>query len=139
MSGRFFLDTNIFIYSFDQRTPSKQKKAQKLIEVALAEEKGFVSSQVIQEFLNVALKKFEKPLSVHESKAYLQRVLIPLCDVYSTPELYTTALDIKESASIGFYDALMVASAQAGGAKIFYSEDLQHGRHLGSLTVRNPF
>jgi predicted nucleic acid-binding protein len=139
MSGRFFIDTNIFVYSFDPKNPAKQKKAQKLIETALAEETGFISSQVIQEFLNVALRKFEIPLSLHEAKAYLQNTLLPLCDVYPTSEIYSSALDIREEARIGFYDALMVASAAAGEASLFYSEDLQSGRRLAGLTIRNPF
>jgi predicted nucleic acid-binding protein len=139
MSARFFIDTNIFVYSFDSRNPTKQKKAQNLIETALTEQTGFISSQVIQEFLNVALRKFETPLSRHEAKTYLEDVLLPLCEVYPTADIYTAALDIREEATIGFYDALMIASAEMGEAKIFYSEDLQAGRRLAGLTIRNPF
>jgi len=139
MSARYFLDTNVLVYSFDDRNPKKQQKARKLIEAALADDSGFISAQVIQEFLNVALKKFEKPLSIHEARTYLEQVLTPLCDVYPNAELYSMALDIKGKTHIGFYDALIVASATTGGAKTLYTEDLQDVQRIDGLTVRNPF
>jgi predicted nucleic acid-binding protein len=45
MSAKFFLDTNIFIYSFDSSAPRKQKKSQALIETALESHTGSVSWQ----------------------------------------------------------------------------------------------
>jgi predicted nucleic acid-binding protein len=56
MRGKFFLDTNIFIYSFDSNEPQKQKKAIELIDSAVSENGGIISFQVIQEFTNVATK-----------------------------------------------------------------------------------
>jgi predicted nucleic acid-binding protein len=41
--------------------------------------------------------------------------------------------------TLSFWDALIVEAAQAAGASELLSEDLQHGRHFGSLLVRNPF
>jgi predicted nucleic acid-binding protein len=38
-----------------------------------------------------------------------------------------------------FYDSLIVASALNSGARILYSEDLQHGRRIGDLRIENPF
>lgn len=54
MSDRLFIDTNIFVYSFDSRESDKQQKAKELIMEALSTQKGVVSFQVIQEFVNVA-------------------------------------------------------------------------------------
>lgn len=62
MSDRFFLDTNNFLYSFDRSAPAKQAKATHLIRKALTSHKGMVSYQVVQEFFNVALKRFAQPL-----------------------------------------------------------------------------
>lgn len=55
MSDRFFLDTNIFVYSFDQTAVVKAGKAVQLIRKALTTQKGIISYQVVQEFFNVAL------------------------------------------------------------------------------------
>ena len=60
---RFFLDTNILVYTFDETTPLIRAKARELVEMALTTGLGVISYQVVQEFLNVATKKFVAPLS----------------------------------------------------------------------------
>jgi predicted nucleic acid-binding protein len=40
---------------------------------------------------------------------------------------------------ISFWDALIVAAANAGGAETLLSEDLSHGQQYGAVTVHNPF
>jgi len=40
MSGRFFLDTNIFLYSFDANSPSKPAQCTKLIRRAIETREG---------------------------------------------------------------------------------------------------
>jgi predicted nucleic acid-binding protein len=57
MKGRFFLDTNIFLYSFDASSTKKSAKARKLIRSAIETRGGIVSYQVVQEFFNVALRR----------------------------------------------------------------------------------
>jgi len=139
MSGKFFLDTNIFVYSFDARHAPKQKKAQGLIEKALSSHDGLVSYQVVQEFLNVALRKFEKPLTPPEARTYLDTVLAPLCRTLPTIQLYQQALELREETGFGFYDSLILASALEAGCKTLYTEDLSHQQRIGNLTVQNPF
>ena len=139
MSAKFFLDTNIFVYSFDSRHPAKQQKAQALIDKALTEHAGVIGTQVVQEFLNVALRKFEKPLSAQECRSYLDQVLNPLCDVIPSMNLYRQALEVKEETGFGFYDSMIVASAVQGGCKTLYTEDLQNEQRVAGLTIQNPF
>jgi predicted nucleic acid-binding protein len=139
MTDKFFLDTNIFVYSFDSRFPSKQKKAQNLIETALSKRNGLVSYQVIQEFINVALRKFEKPLTTHECRAYLDDVLWPLYEGSPSLSFYRRALELKHEMNIHFYDALIIASASEAGCKILYTEDLQNNQQIAGLTIQNPF
>ena len=139
MSAKFFLDTNIFVYSFDSSEPQKQKKSQALIETALESHTGIISWQVVQEFLNVATRKFAVPMKPAESQKYLAAVLGPLCEVFPSVVLYDEALRLKEQTGFSFYDSLIVAAAHAAGCDILYSEDLSHGQKIGSLTVQNPF
>ncbi len=137
--SRFFLDTNIIVYSLDSQNKSKREKANSLIERALSEGLGFISYQVVQEFLNAALRRFEKPLSIRETELYLDRVLLPLCEVFPSPDLYRNTLHLKEESGIHFYDALIVASALEGKCKVLYSEDFQHERRFSDLIVQDPF
>jgi len=139
MNDKFFLDTNVFVYSFDERYPAKQKKAQDLIEKALSGQKGVVSYQVVQEFLNVAQRKFEKPMTAHECRAYLDEVLWPLCAASPSVGLYRRALELKDEMNVHFYDALIIGSAEEAGCKILYTEDLQANQHIAGLIIQNPF
>ncbi len=139
MSAKFFLDTNVFIYTLSNRFPAKQKQALALVGEALEEGSGIISFQVVQEFLNVVLHKSERPFSWEECHQYFEEVLGPLCGVYPDPELYRKTLHIRQETGYRFYDALIVAAALEGGCKILYSEDLQDGRKISGLSIKNPF
>ena len=75
MRDRFFLDTNIFVYTFDSREPKKRARAQDLVSDALTRGRGVISRQVVQEFLDVATQKFANPLSESDALVNLDRVL----------------------------------------------------------------
>ena len=83
MKDKFFLDTNVFVYAFDDTDSFKMKAANKLISYALSSQKGCISYQVIQEFLNLARRKFNQPLTIPDCQQYLNSVLDPLCEVYA--------------------------------------------------------
>jgi predicted nucleic acid-binding protein len=139
MNAKFFLDTNVLVYSFDQDNPLKRDRAAGLIAEALEESRGVISTQVVQEFLNAALRKFSRPLSHPDAQRYLTVVLEPLCAVFASVELYHRAIEISGRWKYPFYDALIIASALEAGCSILYSEDLQHGQRIGPLKILNPF
>ena len=139
MSGRFFLDTNIFVYSFDASSPKKAGQARNLIRRAIETRGGIVSYQVVQEFFNVALRRFAKPMSGVDAEQYLATTFRPLLSVHSSQALYAEALRIAARFRLPWYDALIVASAIEGGCDVLYSEDFQHGQQFGSVTISNPF
>lgn len=139
MRAEFFLDTNIFVYVFDHEAPEKQGKATALIRQALESGRGVISTQVIQEFLNVATRKFAVPMALEESKSYLQKVLNPLCKIYPDLALYETCLEIQAETGYAFYDSLILVSALRGGCSRLYSEDLQDGQSVRGVKIVNPF
>jgi predicted nucleic acid-binding protein len=100
---------------------------------------GCISYQIVQEFLNVALRKFSTPLSVADAAIYMTAVLEPLCEISSTVSLYRQTLGIVERWRYSFYDALVIASAMAADCHVLYTEDLQHEQKIGDLTIINPF
>lgn len=136
---RFFLDTNLIVYLFDKKDNRKQQVAQDLLKKALETRNGIISFQVIQEFCNVALRKFENPLSPDDLKIFIGRFLYPLCNVTPSLEIYNSAIEIHKSFGYCFYDALIIAAAQEGKCNILYSEDLQHGQEIFGITILNPF
>lgn len=139
MGDKYFLDTNILIYSFDARNPAKREAARKLIAEALEKGTGVISYQVIQEFLDAATRKFAAPLKVKDAKRYLDLVLEPLCEVFASTELYHKALEIADDWRFSFYDSLIVAAALTAECQVLYSENMQTDQKIRSLIIRNPF
>lgn len=139
LDGSYFIDTNVLIHTFDSTAPDKQRLAQDIVTHALRTQRGAISSQVVQEFLNAALKKFTVPMSVSDARAYTQAVLLPLCQHFPSQQSYDHALLLKEETGFAFYDALIVAAAADIGCATLLSEDLQHGRKIRGLTIFNPF
>ena len=139
MSDRFFLDTNIFVYSATDDDPAKARIATELIRKALTTHKGAVSYQVVQEFFNLALKRFERRMNFEDRQEYLARVFRPLLKIHSSLALYEEALRLHAANKLQWHDALIVGAARESGCAILYSEDLQHGQKFGSLKIVNPF
>ncbi len=139
MKGKYFLDTNILVYCFDAAQPAKRDISLALVTTALDNGKGIISWQVVQEFLNVATRKFAEPLTIPDASIYLEKVLNPLCELYPALELYQASLLIKQQTAYSFCDSLIIAAALAGKCKILYSEDLQHGQVIEGLEIINPY
>jgi predicted nucleic acid-binding protein len=139
MNGRFFLDTNIFVYSFDRSAPAKARRALQLIRGAIETRKGIISYQVVQEFFNVALRRFANPMTLTDAEQYLSTVFRPLIAVQSSHGLYSEALHLSERFRLSWYDSLVIAAAIEGECRVLYSEDLQSGQRFGDLEIRNPF
>ena len=140
MSGdRFFLDTNILVYSFDPDTPDKAAIAEELVRRGWTSGLGVVSYQVAQEFANVVLRRFAVTMTAGELERYFLRVLFPLLQIHSSPQLFLHALHLQVRSKLSWYDSLIVAAALQSGCKILFSEDLQHGQRFGELAVENPF
>jgi predicted nucleic acid-binding protein len=139
MKDRIFLDTSLFVYSFDRSAPAKAKRARDLIAAAVGGRNGIVSYQVVQEFLSAALKRFERPMKPPEAEQYLTSVFRPLLSVYASQGLFLEALRLCGRYRLGWYDSLIVAAAIEGQCSVLYSEDLQDGMRIGELVVKNPF
>jgi predicted nucleic acid-binding protein len=139
MPAEYFLDTNVLVYTFDASAPSKRERALRLVRGALETGEGVISWQVAQEFLNVALHRFERPLDPREAADYLDAVLTPLCRVFPSPDLLRDALAIHTETGFRLYDSLVVAGAVASGARTLYTEDLQSGREVRGLRIEDPF
>ncbi len=139
MKDRFFIDTNIIVCIFDRQNGDKQKKAREILKQALDTMNGAISFQVIQEFCNVALKKFETPLLTSDCRTFINKFLFPVCEIFPGLEIYNKAIDIKEITNYGFYDSLIIASAIESKCSILYSEDLNSNEKVMNMQIVNPF
>jgi predicted nucleic acid-binding protein len=139
MSAKCFLDTNVFVYAFDQKESKKAQIAQTLIKQGATENQAIISYQVIQEFIKVVTRGFRISITHVDLESFVFSALFPMAEISWSQALTVDALRIHIAYRIGWYDALIVAAAQQGNCKILYSEDLQHGQRFGNLVVENPF
>jgi predicted nucleic acid-binding protein len=137
--GLFFLDTNILVYSFDFAHSEKRQTARRLLSTAMTTQRGAISSQVVQEFLNISLRGFARPIIITDLREYLDTVLAPLCLHFPSVNFYAQALVIQIETGYSWYDALIVSAALELGCSTLFSEDLQHGRVIRGMAIRNPF
>jgi predicted nucleic acid-binding protein len=126
-----FFDTNILVYAFLDL--AKREQALNLIASG-----GMISAQVLNEFTNVARRKRRRAWSEIETAIAVIRFQFP--DIVPlTADTHAAALGLARDHGFAFYDALIVAAAIEAGCDILYSEDMQHGRAIGELTISNPF
>ena len=134
-----FLDSNIFVYLFDETDVRKHTIAAGLIEAGLESGTACISFQVVQETLNVWTRKLLRPATPAEAGRLMEEVLLPLWRGGPSPALYRRGLELHERYSLSFYDALIVAAALEAGCTRLLSEDLQHGLRIDRLRIENPF
>jgi predicted nucleic acid-binding protein len=139
MSGRFFLDTGVFVSCFDRDAPARARRAYQLIRQAVSTRKGTTSCQVAQEFFRLAFGRFEQPMTPAEAERFLAVVFRPLLPVQVSPALLGEALRLAARERLAWRDALVVAAALQAECETLFSEDLPHGQRIGELRVQNPF
>lgn len=132
MRGDRFLDTNVLIYAFAAGDPRSATAE------ALLAEGGRIGVQVLNEFTNVARHKLSWDWARTEAAiGVIVELLGPVAPL--TARIHGEAVRLARGSSLRFYDALIVAAAADAGCNVLISEDLQHGRKYGPVTVRNPF
>lgn len=137
MSAEAFIDSNVLVYLFDKSAPAKRGRAESLVEDAMSVGSACISHQVVQECLNVAIRKFAA--SPEQANQFLSDVLLPLWKINPTSALFAEALGLRARFRFGFYDSLIVAAALQANCTTLYSEDLQHNQRIEQLTIVNPF
>ena len=134
-----FIDSNVFVYLFDETDERKRQVAQSLVNTALVEGSAQISFQVVQETLNVITRKLKVPVRLEDAHQFLDQVLVPLWKINPNRVLYQRGLEIRTRYQLGFYDSLIIAASLQAGCKTLFSEDLQHGQQIETLIIQDPF
>ena len=137
MNGdRFFVDTNVLLYSFDEKDKRKRERSRVWMEWLWQNASAQISWQVLQEFYYNAVFK----LGVPTDQA---RLAVSAWSQWRPPEvtlgLFERAWFWMDEAKISFWDALIVAAAERAGCRWLLSEDFQSGRQFGAVTIVSPF
>jgi predicted nucleic acid-binding protein len=134
MSVKAFLDTNILIYVYSQDETIKQQQAI----ACTQQEKVWISTQVLNETINVLRRKFliELPKISDVVDELTQQLQIAIV----SPKTIQNALILAQRYQYQYFDSLILASALEVGFNRLYSEDLQDGQIIDNeLTIINPF
>ncbi len=136
MTGPCFADSNVAVYAFDHSQPKKQAVAQALLSELLQARKLILSTQVLNETYVVLTRKQKLTRKqAHEAVEFLAHALVLPVDLALTQR----AMKRHEKEEFQYWDALIFEAALEAGCTTLYSEDFQHGRRFGKLTVKNPF
>lgn len=136
MMSKIFFDTNILLYSGDSRYPAKKKKARELLMLASDKGRGFISTQVLQEYYVVEVKKFKRdPLAIKQVLKIWQQFEV----VTVTPSLIEEAIDISMLNKFSFWDSLIIAAALFAHCTQLITEGLHDGQIIRGLKIVNPF
>ncbi len=127
-----FAEQNLQILNFSRQISinparNKQQKAQELIKSSLKTGLGCISFKVSQEIFNSA-KKIKMPISLRNSKEYLDKVFMQLEVIYPNSNFIKTGLDIASTTGYYFYDSLIISAALKAGCDTLYTENLQNGQ-----------
>lgn len=131
-----FIDTNILVYAASTQDLRKRARAAALLKELFASASGVVSWQVLREFANVLFKKSGLPADA--IKRIVAGFSVFPC-VGDSPEILMRGIEIKTRYGLQFFDALIVASAEAAHCTEIYSEDMGDGQVYGGIRVVNPF
>ena len=137
MTARTFVDTNVLIYAHDVDSKAKHGIAKNVLREVWSDRSGVLSMQVLQEFYVNVTRKIATPLPREKARLVVNTYAIWCTE--TTPAEMAAAFRIEDEAKIGFWDALIVATASRCGAVRILSEDLNAGQGIAGIRVENPF
>lgn len=133
-----FFDTNILIYAVDHTDPIKRRKAGELLEREAGAGNAIISTQVLQEFYSASTLKLKRPLNKLVAEEIVEELMaLPVKQVDTT--IIQAAIKRNQTDQVSFGDALIIETALRAGARILWSEDMQHDREIDGLKIQNPF
>jgi predicted nucleic acid-binding protein len=138
MTAAVFVDTNVLLYSFDDRDLDKQRVARAWLAAIWTRRCGRLSTQVLSEFYANARKRFATAISAGDARAEVRRYQLwqPWLIDQATID---TAWAVESRWHVNYWDALMVAAAQHMGCALLLTEDLQHDQDIDGVRIVNPF
>jgi predicted nucleic acid-binding protein len=135
-ADRFFVDTNVLLYSVDTAAPYKQVAARHWLDILWMNGAGRLSWQVLNEFYVNALRKIGTPPRQARTAVETFALWKP---VDTTLGLAQRAWQWMDKAQLTYWDALILAAAEYAGCVWLLSEDFSAGPRYGPVTVINPF
>jgi len=134
-----FLDTNVLVYSYDRRDPSKRDAAIALLRALAHIGDIAVSTQVLGEFFWTATRGIPDPLTPTQAATEVDRHARTWQVVALSRDTVQHAVRGAVQYQLPYWDALIWAAAKLAAIPVVLTEDFQDGREIEGVTFQNPF
>ena len=132
---RLALDTNILVYAEGVNTIEQRRRAELLL-AGLAADEVLIPAQVLAELFSVLNRKLAIPHETARMKVLSWARNYPIID--TSRSILEGAMEATGRHRIGFWDAIVLASAAEAGCRRLLSEDMQPGFAWRGVTIHNP-
>jgi len=127
-----FLDTNILLYAALGREQAGDR-LERAREIVLTED-YCTSGQVLAEFYHNAIRRGPRPLTPDNAREWVRVIAMKPCQPV-TSEVVVAGIDHARRYQLSYWDGAIIAAAERIGARVVYSDDLNHGPTYGSVRV----
>lgn len=138
-SAVFLIDTNVLLYAYNPRDPTKRARASAIIRILSRRGTGALTTQIVGEFFWTATRKGMTALSTAEIEAvvgdYIRSWLI--FDV--TPLSVMEAIRGVQRYGFPYWDGVIWATAKLNLVPYILSEDGNDGAVIEGVRFLNPF
>jgi predicted nucleic acid-binding protein len=135
MTGPYFVDANVLVYSSDARDAEKRARANAWLDQLWSRQTGRVSAQVISESYTTLKRLGGAPDEIWEKVARYFAWKPQAVD----DEVLRRAHELERRHRLSWWDSTIVAAAQIQNCEVLLTEDLHDGAAFGTLVVRSPF
>jgi predicted nucleic acid-binding protein len=130
-------DTNILVYAADRAAGDRHDSAVDLIERSIRRGNCIQTLQSFCEFFNVVTRK--AGIEAGTAAAFVEGWRSVMLVEAATPADLDEAIRAVGAHQIGFWDAMLWATARRAGVRILLSEDFQDGQTIEGVRILNPF
>lgn len=139
MAKRVLIDTNVILYTYDYRDPTRKQRASDLLIVLERINAGIFSVQTLSEFMNVATRTTNPIIESSDILYQLQHLINLFPVIPLTQNIVFEATRCVKDHKLSYYDAQIWAAAKVNQIPVIFSEDFQDGQTIEGVRFVNPF
>jgi predicted nucleic acid-binding protein len=133
---RFSLDANVLVYAADLAAGERHERALQVLDRAVRLN-CVLTLQALAEFFHVTTRK--GMVARTEAAAQLRDWTTEFPIISADSGALWTALEFTVDGRFGWWDALLLATAERHGCEVVLSENMQDGARFGGVSILNQF
>jgi len=134
-----FVDSTTLLYPLDPTEPAKGTICDRWLSLIVASSTLVLAVQVLNEVHAIVWRKPRFEYARPGIRDHLRNYHVYCSAPAQSPERQEQAWSIQDQFGVQWWDALLLASANAAGCTHFLSEDLNDGQNYGGVIAVSPF